>query len=125
MINLTKATEEKLGYHRLREILAGKANTEAGKALCEEMRPLRSHKAARKAMERAVECRDLILLDEPFTLGYSGRVNHLLDHAAVPGNWLNPADLFSLLKWLRMVRDILNYFKSRREKYPRLWEMLR
>jgi len=117
-------TEIKLGFEDLRGILAGRASTEEGKALCRRIRPYRSPKGLPVELTRVVECRDLLIFDEPFSLDVTSSLATLFDHASVPGNWLRSEELFRLVKWLRMVRDLMNYFKSRKEKYPTLWKGL-
>lgn len=124
METLNQQTEEKLGFDDIRELLAGRANTEAGKAICRRLRPMRKHRPLEAELARVVECRDLLQFDESFSLDFAGNIDPILAHAGVAGNWLNAQDCFSLLKWLRMVRGLLNYFRARKEKYPGLWGLV-
>lgn len=115
-------TELKLGFEELRGLLAERASTEEGKEMCRRIRPYRSSKGLPMELTRVVECRDLLIFDEPFTLEVTTSLGNIFDHAAVPGNWLRTENIFRLVKWLRMVRDLISYFKGRKEKYPTLWK---
>ncbi|MEM6271464.1 MAG: Smr/MutS family protein [Bacteroidota bacterium] len=121
---LSEQTESKLGFQEIRELLVGRASTVSGKGRCATLQPLRKPREAARELDRVAECRDLLLYDDSFELAYTGSVDTLLDHAAVPGNWLTTADLFRIVKWLRMIRHLVSYFKTRREKYPNLWKVI-
>jgi DNA mismatch repair protein MutS2 len=120
MKNLSKQTETKLGYDILRDLLEGRAATEQGKEMCQQLRPFQHSNQVAPELDRVEECRDLLRFDESFSLDYAGNVTELLNHAAVPGNWLQVRDFHSFLRWLRMVREITTYFSSRQAKYPAL-----
>lgn len=114
-------TEQQLGFDRLREFLIGRANTEEGKALCKRLAPYRKPGGIDIELTRVLECKELLETDESFTLEIRDSMQTTFEHASVAGHWLVTADLFRFVKWLRMVRDMINYFKSRKEKYPTLW----
>ncbi len=120
MKNLSLQTENKLGFDVIRQVLEGRAATEQGKALCQQLKPLAHSNQLPAELLRVEECRDLLRFDESFNLDFTGDVSELLGHAGVPGNWLQTKDFFQLLRWLRMVRDLITYFSSRQAKYPQL-----
>lgn len=117
-------TEDKLGYSQLRDLLAGRATTEEGKAQCVRLKPYSKPRGIEVELGRVMECRNLLRAEEPFYFEVSQSVAGLLDHASVPGNWLRVDDIFRLQKWLRMVRELITYFKARKETYPLLWRMV-
>ena len=114
-------TEQQLGFDRLRELLIGRANTEEGKELCRRLRPYRKPGGVEIELSRVLECKELLEFDETFSLDVTDSMQAVFDHSSVDGNWLVISDLFRFLKWLRMVRDLITYFRSRKEKYPHLW----
>jgi DNA mismatch repair protein MutS2 len=125
MKNLTPQTETKLGYDTIRTLLEGRAATDEGKARCLALKPFQHANQTMPELRRVQECRDLLLYDESYSLDFTGTVVDLLGHAEVKGNWLNTRDFFQLLRWLRMVRDLLAYFNTRQAKYPGLYELTR
>lgn len=124
MKNLNQQTEEKLGFHELRSLMEARAATEEGKEICVRMAPFRKPSLIAAELERVRECRDLLLYEDSFSIEFTTSVQPLLDQAAIAGNWLKAQDLFRLAKWLRMVRDIMHYFRQRKEKYPGLWDLV-
>lgn len=125
MKNLTEQTEIKLGYDAIRHLLEVRAATEQGKELCQRLRPYRRSNDVLTELTRVEECRDLLRFDEDFSLDYTGNVSELLGYAAVPGNWLQVRDFFQLLRWLRMVRELITFFSSRQLKYPALADLVK
>ncbi|HHG85564.1 MAG TPA: endonuclease MutS2, partial [Bacteroidetes bacterium] len=121
---LNEQTEAKLGFDDIRRLLAGRANTEAGKARFLTLQPLRRPEEVIRELDRVAECRDLLLYDDSFSLDFTGSVDPLLAHIKVVGSWLPAADLFKLVKWLRMVRQLIDYFRVRKEKFPNLWKVV-
>lgn len=125
MKNLSQQTETKLGYDAIRQLLEARAMTDQGKELCHQLRPYRQSKDVQVELTRVEECRDLLRFDEDFSLDYTGNVSELLGYASVPGNWLQVRDFFQLLRWLRMVRELITFFSSRHIKYPALAELVK
>jgi DNA mismatch repair protein MutS2 len=120
MKNLSQQTEAKLGFDVIRQLLEGRAATEQGKALCQALKPLQHSNQLPAELLRVEECRDLLRFDESFSLDFTGDVSELLSYAAIAGNWLQTKDFFQLLRWLRMVRDLITFFQTRQPKYPSL-----
>jgi DNA mismatch repair protein MutS2 len=120
MRNLSQQTETKLGFDVIRQKLEQRAATEQGKILCQNLHPFAQSIHLLPELSRVEECRDLLRFDESFSLDFTGDVTELLGHAAIGGNWLQTKDFFVLLRWLRMVRDLITYFSSRAPKYPNL-----
>lgn len=114
-------TESKLGYDQLRSLLASRASTEDGKDLCERIRPFGSPGGVEVELLRVEECRDLLLYDEPFYFEVTTAMGPTFDEAEVKGNWLRVPEIFRLVKWLGMVREVVSYFKARKDKYPTLY----
>ena len=114
-------TESKLGFDQIRDLLALRASTEDGKALCMRMKPFRSPGGVEVELTRVSECQELLQFDEPFYFEVTTGMGALLDEAEIGGNWLRALELHRLIKWLAMVRDLVSYFKSRKEKYPTLY----
>jgi len=114
-------TEPQLGYDRLRTLLTGRANTEEGKALCEKLKPFRSPGGIEVELTRVMECKELLESDETFSLEVRESMQEIFDEAGLPGNWLRATTLARFVKWLVMVRDVISYFRPRKERYPLLW----
>lgn len=114
-------TETKLGYDQIRELLSARATTDDGKALCNRMKPFRSPGGVEVELTRVAECKDLLLTDEPFYFEVTHAMGGTFDNAEVVGNWLRAKELHRLVKWLAMVREVVTYFKIRKEKYPTLY----
>lgn len=114
-------TEQQLGYDRLRNLLIGRANTDEGKVLCEKLKPYRKPGGIDIELTRVLECKELLEFDDSFTLEIRDSMQKIFEESSVAGNWLVTQDLFRFVKWLRMVRDLITYFRSRKEKYPTLW----
>ncbi len=124
MKNLTPQTETKLGFDVIRNLLEGRAATEQGKMRCQQLAPFQHSNQLPAELQRVEECRDLLRFDESFTLDFTSDISELFGHAAIPGNWLQTKDFFQLLRWMRMVRDLITYFQSRQAKYPALGELV-
>lgn len=124
MKHLSQQTESQLGYDSIRQLLQARAVTTQGKERCLALKPLPDPKALPKELTRVEECRDLLLFDDIYTLDFSGSVSQHLEWAAVPGNWLPVRDVFEIMRWLRMVRDLINYFQTRKLKCPALFELV-
>lgn len=125
MKNLTEQTEAKLGYTTLRHLLEARAATEQGKELCQNLRPYPHSNQVPGELARVEECRDLLRYDDSFSLDFTANVTELLGYASVPGNWLQVRDFFQLLRWLRMVRELITFFQGRQGKYPALSELVK
>ncbi len=112
---------EKLGFPEILQSLAQRAQTEDAKAFCLALKPFRKKEVAREELILAREALSLFIEDSdaPFDFGFS--VSRLLNEVSIPGNWLNTADLFSLLKWMRMGQSLVSWLKSKRERCPAIW----
>ncbi|MFM2376876.1 MAG: hypothetical protein RLZZ165_1973 [Bacteroidota bacterium] len=120
MKNLSEQTVVKLGYHEIRKRLEDRASTEQGKERCRQLQPLQHSHLLPQELAKVEECRDLLRFDEGFSLDYTDSLAPLFQHAAIPGNWLQTKDFFQLLRWLKMVRELITYFNGRQAKYPTL-----
>lgn len=121
---LSEQTEAKLGFEDIRKLLAGRASTKAGKARFLTLQPLRKPQEVVRELDRVAECRDLLLYDDSFSLDFTGSVDPMLAQLKVKGSWLPAMDLFRIVKWLRMVRHLIDYFQRRQEKAPALWKVV-
>jgi len=124
MTLLSPQSEDKLGCHEIRAMLEARALTEEGKAQCLQMQPFRKPGLIEPELERVKQFRDLMMEEDSFVFEFTGSVSGLLSQISVPGNWLRAHELFNIMKWLRMVREMLGYFRSRKERYPAIWELL-
>lgn len=123
MDKLTPQTEEKLGFPVILEHLAGRAATDDAKAQCLAIWPFADFSALQLELNRTDECRKLLDASETYYLDYTGSVEVLIAETRIIGNWLSADEVFSLYKWLKMVRDLGNFFKGKKEKYPYLCEL--
>lgn len=114
-------TESQLGYDRLRNLLVGRANTEEGKALCQKLKSFGSPGGIEVELTRVLECKTLLESDDSFYLEVRESMQEVFDEAGLPGNWLRATTLARFVKWLVMVRDVISYFRPRKDRYPHLW----
>ena len=116
-------TLKKLGFGQVTQALASRARTEGGRRYCEELVPTSNKIELHDAHTRLGEYLKVLDTDEAFYPDYSGDVTPYLRKASIEGNWLLREDVFALLKWLRMVRDAVAWFRTRRDRFPTVWQM--
>lgn len=120
MDNLNPQTEEKLGYPTILEHLAGRASTDDAKTAILHIKPFDDQVFLLEELARTDECKRLLDSSETYYLDYTGSVDSLIAQTSITGNWLNADEIFSFYKWLKMVRDLGNFFKGKKEKFPKL-----
>ncbi|GAB4423965.1 MAG: endonuclease MutS2 [Bacteroidia bacterium] len=117
-------TYEKLGFDVILRYLRERLHSDESRDLLAALSPTADAAVLVPELERVNEYRNLLLYDEAPPRGAFMAVGRALVKLQVQGNWLSAAECFDLLLWLRGVRDLRAFFKTRAETAPRLHALL-
>ena len=117
-------TYEKLGFdailHRLGQLL----HSEEAQERLEKLQPYRNHGALQTELQRVFEFKSLLDAGESVPALRFFSITSILDDLSVGGNWLSVDQLFQLLGWLLVIRDLRKFLQKRQEEYPNLHELV-
>ncbi len=117
-------TYTKLGFDTILKDIHRKAVSEDAKNKCLEIAPISDSSLILKELESVREFKDLLDFDDSFPFTTFSSVGYLLEKARIEGNWLNIEELNRLYQWLKVVRNVRTFILKRKEKYPRLTELV-
>ena len=116
------SVESKLGFDVLRERLRGLTMSEMGRDRLAGMRLSRDRGWIQAELERVSELQQAFRFDDPLPMHQIADVRSVVRRAAPEGAMVASEELADLRTTLVTARRLHDYFKSRREKYPRLHE---
>lgn len=117
-------TLDTLEYPKVKAHISGKTLTPFGK---EEIAAWEPGTELRLIVQRQTEIsqmKDIVLFGDPFPMSRLEDCRDLLDKAQIPGIFLDPKEIFSILELLEVSIDLHNFDKDGRKKYPALLEYI-
>ena len=118
--------ESKIGFDKVRELLASRCLSTLGKELADKCSFSSDYVNIERQLDEAVEFMKIINEGMNFPTGYFIDMRQALLRSKVVGTFLEVADLFDLRRSLETVRAIVAFFRNSEEKYfPRLRDVVR
>lgn len=116
--------EEKTGFDRIRDYVAGHCTTDAARDLLQQEMFGSDPEVIRVKLGRVREYA-LMAEEEAFSLEAYADLRGPLSKLQTPGNYLDVTEVMDLRKTLLAARSVLNFFKKagRAEKYPAIHDM--
>lgn len=117
--------ESKIGFSRIREMLADLCLCELGRKNVEEMRFLTLFEEIQELVFQTEEFRQICLMEPSFPVQHFIDATPFLRKARIEGAYLAVTEIFDLKRSLDSIRAILGFFKGKdNEQYPRLRKMM-
>lgn len=120
-----KNIEEKLGFNKIRELIAEQCLSQWGREYLEKMRFSDDYEHIRKLTAQTQEMKQLLLFDEPFPTQNFLNLQEALKKIAIEGAFLSEAEFSDLKASLNTIHDCFLYLQKRKEYYPYLAELLK
>jgi DNA mismatch repair protein MutS2 len=116
--------EQKIGFDRIRELLADTCVSPLGRAYVEKMRLTDRHDLVEKWLRQATELKEILQTEPGFPSQNYLDVTRHLAKAAIEGAFLTEEEAFELKISLRTIGEILRFFDDKEpEQYPQLREL--
>ncbi len=116
--------EQKLGFDRVRELLAEACVSPLGRAYVEKMRLTDRHDLVEKWLRQTSELKEILQAEPGFPSQNYLDVTRHLAKAAIDGAFLSEEEAFELKISLRTIGEILRFFNGTEpEQYPQLREL--
>jgi DNA mismatch repair protein MutS2 len=114
-----KNFSDKVGFNKIREMIAEGCLSELGRQRVEQMSFLNSFDRIHTLVSQTAEFLKILQNPEPFPADYFLDVTHSLKKIRVQGTYLEVEELFDLKRSQETLRSILNFFKkSGKEEFP-------
>lgn len=120
-----KNIEEKLGFDKIRKMLADLCLSTLGKVYVEKVRFSDDYDLIAKLTKQTQEFKEILEFDEPFPAQNFIDAKPALQKAHIGGIFLSEEELFELKISLQTIQDCFLYLNKRTERYPTLAEMLK
>ncbi len=115
--------EEKIGFSRIRDRLRDLCVSPLGCRKADEIVFLTSFDEIDLLTGQAAEFRQICLMESGFPAYDFFDVTPMFKNIAIPGTFPNTEDVFALKKSLETLRDILAFFRNKKEEYPLLYRL--
>ena len=115
--------EQKIGFDKIRQLLADKCLSPLGKGRVEEAHFSDDYATVARWLEETDEFLKLLRGDEEFPANYFFDVRYSLKRIRPEGTWLDEKELFDLKRSLQTINDIVRFLKPTEDeeiKYPAL-----
>ncbi|MDE2999248.1 MAG: endonuclease MutS2 [Gemmatimonadota bacterium] len=123
-MTLPTKTLQALEFNRILDLIAERTVSAAGRNEVESLTPADDPHPIEARLRPVLETMDLIGYDDPVPIGRIPDVRAAAGTASVPGTTLTAGELIEIEEVLRMSRRFLAYFHKRKQKYPRLQELI-
>jgi DNA mismatch repair protein MutS2 len=115
--------EEKIGFSRIREQLKELCASSLGVAGVDEMSFSTSYDEIRQSTGQAEEFRQICLMETGFPAYDFFDITPMFRHIAIEGTFPEVEDVFRLKKSLETLKNILFFFRQKKEQYPLLYRL--
>jgi DNA mismatch repair protein MutS2 len=115
---------EQLDYPKVLQVVASLCFGEESKEAVMAIKPITKPVEVNKRLEQVLEMKNLLMFDEALPLSHLPPVTRLFNKAYILDNYLTENEFFTLLLWLRTVKNVKNYFVARADKYPSIAKLL-
>ena len=115
--------EQKIGFDKIRQLLADKCLSPLGKGRVEEAHFSDDYATVARWLEETDEFLKLLRGDEEFPANYFFDVRYSLKRIRPEGTWLDEKELFDLKRSLQTISDIVRFLKPGEDgetRYPAL-----
>lgn len=120
-----KNLEQKLGFDRVRELLAEACVSSLGRAFVEKIRFSDNHELIQKMIRQAAEMKEIVAHKPEFPSQNYLDVTYQLSKAAIEGAFLTEEEAFDLKTSLRTIQAILRFLDGQEpEDFPHLRELV-
>ncbi|MEO0896893.1 MAG: endonuclease MutS2 [Bacteroidota bacterium] len=116
-------TYEKLGFDVILQETAKSLSNQEAVDRCMGIVPTHDPEELIPELKRVKEFHEILEFDEPFPANHFISLEQIIKRLEVEGDWLNARQLNQLVNWLKAVRDVRKYLKSREELYPLMAEL--
>ena len=120
-----KNIEQKIGFDKIRQMLANLCLSSLGEAYLEKMRFSDDYELIGKLTRQTQEFKQILEFDEPFPSQNFIDAKPALQRANIKGVFLSEEEFFELKISLQAVQQCFLYLHNRTEKYPTLSELLK
>ncbi|MDW8296819.1 MAG: endonuclease MutS2 [Raineya sp.] len=120
-----KNIEEKLGFNKIRELIAKNCLSAWGLQYLDKMRFSDDYEHIRKLTAQTQEMKEILLFDEPFPTQNFLNVQEALQKIQIQGAFLTETEFFDLKSSLSAIRACALYLQARKERYPQLADLLK
>ncbi|PKQ70382.1 endonuclease MutS2 [Raineya orbicola] len=120
-----KNIEQKLGFDKIRELIAENCLSNWGLQYLEKMRFSDDYEHICKLTAQTQEMKEILLFDEPFPNQNFLNVQESLQKIPIQGAFLSENELFQLKISLSTIRECYSFLQSRKERYLQLAELLK
>ncbi|MFN3316734.1 MAG: endonuclease MutS2, partial [Raineya sp.] len=120
-----KNIEQKIGFDKIRQMLADLCLSNLGESYLEKMRFTDDYELIGKLTKQTQEFKQILEFDEPFPAQNFIDAKPALQKAHIEGVFLSEEEFFELKISLQAIQQCFLYLNSRVERYPTLAELLR
>lgn len=118
--------ENKIGFDKVRELLASRCLSTLGKEMVDDCGFTSNYEHIERQLDETVEFVKIISEGMNFPTGYFIDMRLALERSKVVGTFLDVSELFDLRRSLETVRAIVAFFRGKEEKtFPRLKDVIR
>ncbi|RLD90189.1 MAG: endonuclease MutS2 [Bacteroidetes bacterium] len=119
-----KHFEEKTGFDKIRELIAGECISEMGKQFVGKIRFSSNAEVLVKILEQAEEFKQILQFGKPFPTNNFFDLREYLRGIQTPGSYIEKEPLFDLRASLRTIQEVLIYIeKLNHGEFPRIKSM--
>ncbi|MDU1889447.1 MAG: endonuclease MutS2 [Dysgonomonas sp.] len=118
--------EIKIGFDKIRQLIATKCLSPLGEEKVEEMAFTSSYASIIESLSQTEEFVRIINEEDNFPVNYFLDVRPALKNIRVEGTWIDESALFDLRRSLETIRDIVSFLKKEEEEntpYPHLYSL--
>jgi len=114
---------EKLDFNKLKEKIKSYCTTSLGKEKIDSINTLLNFDRIHYELDITCEMVNILNYDEVFPIDGIKDIRDSLARVSILNSFLQPKDFLSILSVLRTSRKISNYFSTRKDKYPILFNL--
>ena len=115
--------EEKLGFDKIREFLAGHCLSPLGEKWVTKISFSSDFKLIKKWLTQTEELKNIILAEEGFPQSNYFDLSEALEKSKIPGAFLEPEEFGTLRASLNTILDARDFLTNRAEQYPELSQL--
>ncbi len=113
--------EEKTGFNKIKELIAGECVSSMGKKFVEKIRFSSNRSAVENMLEQAEEFKKILLFGKPFPADDYIDMREILRSIQIPGTYINRESLFDLSVSLKTIKKVTDYINNLDDnEFPRL-----
>ena len=113
---------EMLEFPRVRQIIAGYANSDISKELISELKPLNDIKKIKQLLEQSAEARRLLAVEHDFRPGIIEDIREIVGIAG-RGKTLDAENLAAIVSTLTTIKNLKSSLRKISLEYPLIWEI--